>query len=141
MKKSKIVSEKKILDNICIREGRHSDMANGHTFSHRNSEGRSDSNGSGLGNGYSGISGRGLGQGMGNGYIVRNASGNVNGKGQSHDFRTESIDPAEMCDYILFYSKERSSYLSWDQVWKECNEEQKMHLLLFLPLRSSDGCI
>lgn len=50
---------------------------------------------------------------------------------------TDITDPVAL--QPLFFSSKNCKYGSgWDQIWDECNDEQKQHLLLYLPLKGTN---
>lgn len=101
------------------------------------SSGTSDGYGEGNGN-LSTYSGDANGSGKGNGY---SPIGNGNSNGEGHASSDTGIDVfADISDPrclipLQFYSLQSEWYVSWNQIWDECNDEQKQHILQFLPLR------
>lgn len=113
---------------------------NGYTIAAGHSDGCGKGNG-GLGS----LEGSHRGSGTGNGYTYE--GGDSSGAG-THRILIDEIDELHMITDIVdpkslnklqFYSKKRKWFVNWDQIWDECNEEQKQHLLLFLPLRVTNG--
>lgn len=90
--------------------------------------------------GYSYTDGDGDGDGHGNGYIYSGggSSGNqycsFGGNGSTYDNLTDITDPISLMP-LRFCNSLKLCNAEWDQIWDVCNDEQKQHMLLFLPLR------
>lgn len=88
------------------------------------------------GNGYTTVGGNSIGRADCDGLQYR--VGNSYGGGNNYtNLRENDISDPVQLDVLFFLSKSKKSFLSWDETWDLCNDEQKQHLLLFLPLRDT----
>lgn len=77
--------------------------------------------------------------GDGDGDGATSPSGRSTGSGNStqNHLTTDISDPMNIRP-LVFVTPGKERYedrLTWDEAWDLCNDEQKQHLLLFLPLR------